>query len=105
MKKTTLWFAAMVIFSGIFMVKTQESFAIGFWHGGIVTKAPWNDKYTYIEIDDVRYTIMDDAKIVEVYEKKGAFYKDKINVRSIQNKHELVFKSEGNRIYNIEKAR
>jgi len=94
--------SAFVIFSA-FLV--QNSFAIGVWHEGIVTKAPWHGQYTFIQIDNVRYTIMKGAKVVRVYEKKGATYKKIMNVYFLLEGQTLTFKKEGNRIYQIEKTR
>lgn len=105
MKKTARWCAIVVIFAGALTMLARDGFAIGFWHDGVVTRAPLVEKYTYLQIDNVRYTIMEDAKIVEVYEKNGAFYKEIFNVYSILIGHRLVYKSEGNRIYQIEKIR
>lgn len=104
MKKITACFALMIFFS-VVTLSSQDCFAIGQWHGGIVTKSPWVDQYTFIQIDNVRYTIMKDAKIVKVYEKNGATYRDKLKLYSILLGNKLVYKNEGNRIYQIETMR
>jgi len=101
MKKIII-LSAFVIFS-VFLA--SNSFAVGIWHEGIVTKVPWHEHYTFIQIDNVRYTIMEGAKIVRVYEKKGATYKKKINLYSLLKGQTLIYKKEGNRIYQIEKTR
>ena len=90
---------------GCFGVSLNNAFAIGKWREGVVTKKPWNGQYKFVKIDNVRYTIMKDAKVRLVYEKNGAQYKDKINVSSIRRSDTLVIMVEGNRIYQIEKIR
>lgn len=103
MKKITL-FLALMIFLSISLL-AQNSFAIGTWDKGFVTKAPWSDQYVFIEIDHVKFTIMKNAKIVNVYQKKGATYKDRMNIYSISKGHTVTYQKEGNRIYQIEKIR
>lgn len=104
MRTVTVCFAFM-FFLSVATLSAKDCFAIGQWHKGIVTRSPWADNYSYIQIDKVRYTIMKNATIVEVYEKKGATYRSKINLYSILDGHRLVYKNEGNRIYQIEKIR
>lgn len=102
MKKMTICFLASIIF---FSFTCWQALAIGQWHEGIVTKAAWVNKYLYIQINNVRYTIMKDAKIVTVYEEKGASYRESISIDAIVNGSRLFYKNEGNRIYEIEKIR
>ena len=101
MKKITV----SIIILGVLVFLAQNTFAIGQWHNGTVTKVPWVDQYTYIKIDHVKYTIMKGAKILKVSQKKGAYYRDQINLYSIFDGDKLVYKNEGNRIYQIEKIR
>ncbi|MDA3832847.1 MAG: hypothetical protein PF495_05570 [Spirochaetales bacterium] len=106
MKKITVSFAVMFFLSVTVIAFTEQvAFAIGQWHEGTVTKSPWTDKYTFIQIDNVKYTIMKDAKIVNTYQKKGATYKDRMSLHSILDGNRLFYKNEGNRIYQIEKIR
>jgi hypothetical protein len=86
-------------------VPLNNAFAIGKWRKGTVTQEPWTGDYTFVKIDDVKYTIMDKVKVSFVYEKNGAQYKDKISVSSIHMGDAVVVKVEGNRIYQIEKIR
>jgi len=95
----------MSILVSLILISTQNSFAIGTWEKGTVTKAPWSSNYTFININNVKYTIMKDAKIVRVYSKNGAAYRDKISIYSITRGQSLLYKSEGNRIYQIERVR
>lgn len=82
-----------------------QIFAIGQWVKGTVTKSPWHGTYTYLSMDDVKYTIMKDVKIMVVYKKNGAEYKDKIQLSAIYKGDSLLIQVEGNRIYQIEKIR
>lgn len=103
MKKITVLFVLMVFLS--IALSVQNSFAIGTWDKGFVTKAPWSEQYTFIEIDNVKFTIMNNANIVSVYQKNGATYRDRVSIYSITNGQTLIYKKEGNRIYQIEKNR
>jgi len=100
--KTVVMLSVFIIFS-IFFV--SNGLAIGVWDEGVVTKVPWHERYTFIQIDNVRYTVMEGAKVVKVYEKKGATYKKKMNIYSLLEGQTLTYKKEGNRIYQIEKTR
>jgi hypothetical protein len=97
------------LFLSIGVVLPQNAFAIGKWVQGIVSESPWNDGYTYIQINndtiDTRYTIMEGAKMVYVYEKNGAQYENPMSVSSIRRGDTLVFMVEGNRIYQIKRIR
>jgi len=104
MKKIRLYVVLFVVLS-CFLAPSNNAFAIGKWLRGTVTKGPWTSKYSYIEIDNVRYTIMKNADAVYVYTSNGAQYKNSMLVSSIRRGDTLLVKVEGNRIYQIEKIR
>lgn len=95
------------LFLSVNVVLPQNAFAIGKWIQGIVSESPWKDGYTYIQINgdtvDTRYTIMEGAKMVYVYEKNGAQNQGPLSLSSIHKGDTLVFMAEGNRIYQIKK--
>jgi len=91
----------VTIFAVLFLLKT--AFAIGFWVHGEVNKAPWSaSNYTYMVVNNVKYTIMKEANIKEVIEKKDAVYKTGAGIRDIRRGDEVLLQAEGNRIYQIE---
>jgi hypothetical protein len=102
MKNITKRFLFFIVF---FFFLSSQVCAIGTWQEGVVTKAPWVDQHTYIQIDKVKFTIMEGAKIVHSYQRKGATYKDRIGPQAIVNGDRLFYKNEGNRIYQIERIR
>jgi hypothetical protein len=75
------------------------------WIEGTVTKAPWDGEYTFIQLDDVKYTVMKDVDVTKVYTRNGITNKDKIRFSSIRQGDRLLIKVEGNRIYQIEQLR
>jgi hypothetical protein len=84
----------------------NNALAVGnYWIKGAVTKSPWTEKYTYIQLDNVQYTIMKDTPAVSVYTRNGITSKDIIKISSIQRGDTLLINIEGNRIYQIEKLR
>ena len=97
----------ITIVSMFFLISTSvlNSDAIGTWKKGMVTKAPWDDKYSRVEINDVIYTLMRGIKISEVYHKDDSIYKDLIPVYQLNLGSRVTFMVEGNRIYQIEKER
>lgn len=101
MKKNTICSLLLMI---VLSLTTHSAWAVGQWHEGMVTKSPWTDSYTYIQIDNVRYTIMKNTKIVKIVKRNDAFYKNAISLDTLVAGDDIVFKKEGNRIYQIEKT-
>ncbi len=104
MKEIRLYVALFVVLS-CFFAPLNNAFAIGTWLKGTVTRGPWTSKYSFIKIDNVKYTIMKNSEAVYVYTKNGAQYKDTMPISSIRQGDTLLVKVEGNRIYQIEKIR
>ena len=83
-----------------------EAAAIGAWLTGKVTRAPWRGQgYQYIQIDNVRYTIMPDTKCEYLYKVNGGTQRTPQNIESLHVGDALTVMAEGNRIYQIEKTR
>lgn len=104
----TTRFFARVICTAAFLIffLGGEAAAIGVWHTGKVTRAPWRgDGYQYIQIDNVRYTIMPNTKCEYLYKVNDATQKAPQNIESLHVGDALAVMAEGNRIYQIEKTR
>lgn len=94
----------MIIFLVVFIasVVVSNASAIGKWQKGIVNLPPYHNTYTYIIIDHIKYTVMPEVKVVDVYKKNGSEYQDVVSLESIYKGAVLLFKVEGNRIYQIQ---
>jgi hypothetical protein len=106
MEKTRLygWLMGVVVVCTFFLC--GEAAAIGEWLNGKVTKSPWNEQgYQFIQINNVRHTIMPGAKCQYLYTVNGATQKAPQNIGSLRVGDSLAVMVEGNRIYQIEKTR
>lgn len=104
----TIPFRGRVICVAVFLCGflCGEALAIGVWLTGKVTQSPWRgQEYQYIQIDNVRYTIMPEAKCQYIYQANGATQKAPQNIESLHAGDTLAVMIEGNRIYQIEKTR
>lgn len=91
----------LTIFTVMFVC--QFAYAIGVWVPGKVTAPPWNERnYSYIVVDNVKYTIMKEAVANMVYEKNGSIYKPYHKTEKIRRGDIVQVLVEGNRIYQIE---
>lgn len=88
-----------IVFSLCF---ASGALALGHWHRGKVTRAPWKNKYTYIQIDNVQYTIMDTTLVKKWYTKGGVEFHDLSSLGKVRKGKNVRYVSEGNRIYRIE---
>lgn len=80
----------------------SPAFGIGKGHRGVVTQSPWQGTYTYIQIDDVLYTVMESAVVKRWYTANGVDFHDTASLKNIRTTDTVRFVSEGNRIYLIE---
>lgn len=102
LKVTGLQLLVMIL--ALFLL-CQSAAAVGVWKSGTITRAPWSDSsYNYLAIDNITYTIMPEAKMALVYQKKGATYKSPIKAAALQRGDKVVAKIQGNRIYQLEKT-
>lgn len=85
------------------MVLVHSAFGIGMWVHGKVNEAPWYaQNYRYMVVGKVKYTIMKEAVVQEVIQKKDAAYKTGVGIENIRRGDKVLIKAEGNRIYHIE---
>lgn len=87
-----------------FSVWTHPALAsIGTWMDGRVTAAPWQEAgYTHVMIDEVRYTIMQEAKIMLVSANGGVLVKEPVAVERMRVGDSVSVQHSGNRLYVIE---
>ena len=73
------------------------------WNSGIVTKAPWTEKYKHIEIDKVKYTFMlKNVRLARHYRMpSGAWNENPITLREIRIGHKVWIRIQGHRIYEL----
>jgi hypothetical protein len=73
------------------------------WNSGIVTKAPWTEKYKHIEIDNVKYTFMlKNVRLARHFRMpSGAWNEDPITMRDIRIGHKVWIRIQGHRIYEL----
>lgn len=87
----------------LILIIFQPAYAIGFWINGEVEKAPYHeDGFRSIQVDQIMYTVMEQAKIQKITRQDGAEYKTRIDIDAIRKGDEVLIQVEGNRIYQIE---
>jgi hypothetical protein len=80
----------------------QPSHAFAPWAEGMVTRGPWQDSYTKIAIDDVVYTLMPKARLLQrVTTTSGAFNDVNITAGKIVGGQKVLYRVQGNRIYEL----
>lgn len=106
MNRIRLYARAICTAAFLIVFLCGEAAAIGAWLTGKVTRAPWRGNgYQYIQIDNVRYTIMQGTKCQYLYNANGATQKAPQNIESLHVGDALTVMAQGNRIYQIEKTR
>jgi hypothetical protein len=78
-------------------------FASTVWNNGIVTKAPWTERYQHIEIDKVKYTFMlKNVRLARHFKMpSGAWNESPITLRDIRIGHKVWIRIQGHRIYEL----
>lgn len=101
MKKSLGFQAAVFIF--VIFIFSQSADAIGFWISGDVEQPPYHENgVRFMQVDGVRYTVMEQAKILRVTADAGAEYKAVVDINEIRKGDLVLLRVEGNRIYQIE---
>ena len=90
----------------LILIFFQSAYGIGFWISGEVEKAPYHeDGFRFMQVDQIRYTVMEHAKIQKITRQDGAEYRTVIEIDAIRKGDEVLIQVEGNRIYQLEVLR
>lgn len=77
--------------------------AIGTWLGGTLMEKPWQENgYFHVLIDEVRYTVMEEATVHIITSKNGMTLKELAAVEQLRKGDVVTVQHSGNRIYAIE---
>ncbi|KAB2891572.1 MAG: hypothetical protein F9K32_03485 [Desulfobulbaceae bacterium] len=91
------------LFIFVLFIFSQSAGAIGFWISGEVEKPPYRENgVIFMQVDGIRYTVMEQAKIQRVTVEAGAEYKTVVGINEIWKGDVVLIRVEGNRIYQIE---
>ena len=94
--------AGMMLVAIVFFVSAAYA-TVGSWLNGKLTASPWHeDGYLYVQVDDVRYTIMDEVQVKLVHMKNGVTVKDPANKSDLHEGDSVAVQHSGNRIYAVE---
>lgn len=97
--RTTICATCMIC---VFFLASQAQ-AIGTWFGGTLTENPWQENgYSHVLIDEVRYTIMEEATVHIVTSKNDMTLKEPARVEQLRKGDVVTVQHSGNRIYAIE---
>ncbi len=87
----------------VMFISGSISQAGSYWQTGRVTKSAWHDRYWYVEINTVKYTLMPEVSVLVPSERK--LYRggtDRFRPSSyLSYGRKLMVKIEGRRIYEI----
>jgi hypothetical protein len=87
---------------GLIMLLSLQASANKLWYKGIVTKAPWVEKYRHVEVNGIKFTIMPKVNIWRYYEdSSGKFHSRTMSFESIQEGQEVSIRIQGHRVYEI----
>jgi len=72
------------------------------WLEGKITKAPWHERYHYIEIDNKLYTFMPDATLhLRLKNRNGDYDQKKLFWSQIRKGQHVLIDIQGRRIYHF----
>lgn len=72
------------------------------WLKGIVTAAPYQDKYRRLGINDKLYTFMPEASVyARAYRRTGDYDENPLDWQRIRKGHEVMIDVQGRRIYQL----
>gem|GEM_PF-4482831 len=91
-----------ILLACILMLATALAFAQTEVRQGAVTRAPWQDSYTRIEIDHKLYTFMPEATLYQRSVKSAGGYDEKaIAYYNVFIGKQVEFQAQGRRIYSL----
>jgi hypothetical protein len=94
----------IILLAGLILLSfAAPLFARTVWVSGTVTKSPWLEKYSYIEVDGVKYTFMPkDVNMERQYQAyDGIWHRESILLRDIREGHRVMMRVQGHRIYQL----
>jgi hypothetical protein len=85
------------------MLSPAAASAQAIWSDGTITRAPWQDRYIHVAIDDVSYTFLnEDIRIAQQYEvKPGMYHERSLTVSDLAVGLPVIIRAQGHRIYEI----
>jgi len=76
--------------------------AHSYWEQGVVTKAPWQERYIYIKVNNKLYTFMPEATFALLKQNHNETYNRlSIHWQSIKKDQIVSIKTQGRRIYQL----
>jgi hypothetical protein len=99
--KKTLF--VLVLAGSLFLAFSAPLFAGGLWYNGMVTKAPWTDAASWVQIDQKTYTLMlkDDKFERHYQDSNGRWHGELWPIASLRVGQRVIFKAEDRRIYEL----
>jgi len=105
MKKNNSCRLCLVVILGLLtnLLLTSSVMAHTHWYQGIVTKAPWQEHYRYIEIDNKLYTFMPEATfcLQRKNHHNESYIREPILWQQIRTGNKVSIKIQGRRIYQL----
>jgi len=102
--RTTKQTPFVLVLAGLlFFAFSAPLFAKALWYKGMVTRAPWTDAASWVEIDQKTYSLMlEDDKFERHYlDSNGRWHGEKWPISSLRVGHWVTFKAEDRRIFEI----
>ena len=91
----------LIVLSSLF-VTSSSAMAHTHWREGIVTKAPWHERYYHITVDDKSYTFMPEASLsMRLKNHKGDYNQKKLYWSQIKIGDKVFINIQGRRIYRL----
>ena len=99
--KKTLF--VLVLASLLFFVFSAPLFARALWYKGMVTRAPWTDAASWVEIDKKTYTLMlkDDKFERHYLDSNGRWRGEEWPISSLRAGQRVIFKAEDRRVFEL----
>ena len=90
----------LIVLSSLLL--TTSVMARTYWVNGVVTKAPWEERYRHIEIDHKLYTFMPKATIsLRLKGHAGNYNEEELSWFQIKKGEKVFINIQGRRIYRL----
>ena len=101
-RKKILSAIALALAAGLLFVVISPTSASTIWIEGKVTRGPWVEKYTHIEVNGVKYTITPEASIRHLYRNSSGIYlEETIPLNKLKAGIVIMLRVQGHRIFEI----